>query len=779
MVNPLQGSNHEIGNEHNDMYVRHTVDESGALDWPDEQRIQQVFRHINQRNHGQERTGFKTDELREKLFRPEFAELFTDLRRYGEQALREPLPLLTFQLFRQFGRAGDRKAYEQVYFERRGRLAAVAMLALDSDTPHMVHALEEMLWAVCDEYTWCLPAHLGTGEAEQVAGNIDLFAAETVHMLAEIVVLHRHHLDSLIVERILQEAERRIFTPLYSEKRAYHWQTADHNWSAVCGGCCGMAALLLLEDQAMLLEATRQTIDCMKAFLSGYGEDGGCAEGIGYWVYGFGYFVYYAEMLLDYTGGALDLLQGSKIAAIAAFPLRIHLSDGTFINYSDSSEHEEIPSGLLSLLAVRFGMEVDLPLRIPRLTDDPCRRWAHLLRNVMWSDPVVYERIHGETAERANGGFIFQQLEWMVAKHALHVPDAQGEASRRCSDRKWIQVACSFKGGHNDEPHNHNDLGQVIIHCGGENILCDPGAGLYTQAYFAPGREQLFHISSAGHNVPLIGGCEQRSGRKAEAELLEFRLEPDGSEMQALFDLTRAYSEAATLQRYTRHLSWKAGQDCVGMNGTMEIKERGGSGCSMDIPPDPVDLVKRNRNKDEHVDVDYDMDVNLDVTVAMAMSVHVATLQIIDTFQWKMDKEADAAKSSLNEPYVESQVVERWISRVRPTMEKEGRLRWRASQANLYMNYDAVQWRVQTEAVHTVDHDQVPVTFYRTSLIWKGNEVTATKGEDERVEDAETANDAPLEIVCQVDFMVEPHQGEAEVSPRESLYSHSDISMEK
>ncbi len=749
MVNPLQGSNHEIGNEHHEMRVRHAVDESEVPDWPDEEQIQQVFLNINNRNHVQEGAGFKADELREKLFRPELAEMLTDLRRYGEQASREPLPLLTFQLFRQFGRAGDRKAYEQVYFERRGRLAAVAMLALDAGTPHMVHALEEMLWAVCDEYTWCLPAHLGTGEAEQVAGNIDLFAAETVHMLAEIVALHRHHLDALVVERIRKEAERRIFTPLYREKRAYHWQIADHNWSAVCGGCCGMAALLLLEDQAMLLESTRQTIDCMKAFLSGYGEDGGCAEGIGYWVYGFGYFVYYAEMLLDYTEGALDLLQGSKIAAIAAFPLRIHLSGGTFINYSDSSEHEEIPSGLLSLLAVRFGMEVDLPLRIPRLTDDPCRRWAHLLRNVMWSDPVVYKRIHGEAAERANGGFIFQQLEWMVAKHALHMPlNVQGETSKPCSDREWVQVACSFKGGHNDEPHNHNDLGQVIIHCGGENILCDPGAGLYTQAYFAPGREQLFHISSAGHNVPLIGGCEQHSGRKAGAELLEFRLEPDGSEMQVLFDLTRAYPEATTLHRYTRELSWKAGEDCVGMNGIMRSTERAGGG-SMDNPPDPV----------VHVDM--------------------ATLRIIDTFRWKKDTEVSVAMSSLNESYVESQIVERWISRVRPVMEKEGRLRWQASQANLYMNYDAVHWQVQTEAVHTVDHDQVPVTFYRTSLIWKGNELTATKGEDGRAEDAETANIAPLEIVCQVDFMVIPHQGEAEVSPRESLYSHSDISMEK
>jgi hypothetical protein len=136
-------------------------------------------------------------------------------------------------------------------------------------------------------------------------------------------------------------------------------------------------------------------------------------------------------------------------------------------------------------------------------------------------------------------------------------------------------------------------------------------------------------------------------------------------------------------------------------------------------------------------------------------------------------------------------------------MEKEGRLQWRASRTNMYMIYDAIQWQAETEEVHTVDHDQVPVTFYRTSLVWKGDEVTATKGKDERFGDtvmkagvSETQDflgtlevlestdggDTPgvageqahgianLEmpgIVCQVDFIIEPHKGETEVSPRE------------
>lgn len=654
--------------------------------------------NINQcGNESRALRSLSADRLLEKLSRPELATLYTDLKAYAERALKEPMPSLSFRLYRQFSDTGERKAYEEAYFDRRGRLAAVAMLALDTARPDALLALEEMLWDVCGEYTWCLPAHLGTGEINQVDGNIDLFAAETVHMLAEIVNIHTERLDPLVIERVRSEAERRIFKPLYREQRKFHWQTADHNWSAVCGGCCGMAALLLLEDEFTLQESISHTVSCMNAFLSGYGEDGGCAEGIGYWVYGFGYFTYYAEMLREYSEGELDLLAGPKIADIAAFPLRVHLSGGTYVNYSDSAEQEEIPSGLLSLLASRVGLQIDLPFHIPLLTDDPCHRWAHLLRNVMWSDPAVYgdEGASGQ-AER---GFVFQNLGWMIAKGSLDSPDTKR------TNGAPLHVAISIKGGHNDEPHNHNDLGQFIIHCGGENILCDPGAGLYTQAYFAPGREQLLHISSSGHNVPLIEGQEQSSGRQAQAHVLEAKLAEGGCELNATMDLTSAYSGAASLARYTRQFHWKMAADGSG-NG--------------------------------------------------------AELRLIDRFQWKSRIMPSAKRSSSVDDSVShaecSSVVERWMSRVKPEVVKSGNLRWQGIHGTVHMMYDANQWQVFTEAIDTVDHDNVPVTFYRTSLSWTG----VIDETDVCIESSEL-----IETVCEVRFIIEPKMGETEVSMHE------------
>ncbi|WP_433749706.1 heparinase II/III domain-containing protein [Paenibacillus amylolyticus] len=662
-----------------------------------EDSIQEVeHEHINQRgNESKAASSLSADKLLEKLLRPELATLYTDLKAYGESALKEPLPSLSLRLYRQFSDTGERKAYEQAYFDRRGRLAAVAMLALDTARPDALQALEEMLWDVCGEYTWCLPAHLGTGEVNQVKGNIDLFAAETVHMLAEIVTIHAGQLNHLVIERIRFEAEQRIFTLLYRDLRKFHWQTADHNWSAVCGCCCGMAALLLLQDESTLRESISHTIKCMDAFLSGYGEDGGCAEGIGYWVYGFGYFTYYAEMLREYSEGELDLLTGSKINAIAAFPLRVHLSGGTFVNYSDSSEQEEIPSGLLSLLASRVGLQVDLPLHIPLFTDDPCHRWAHLLRNVMWSNRAVFGD-EGASAQ-AERGFNFRNLGWMIAKGSLDSPDTKR------TNGGPLHVAISVKGGHNDEPHNHNDLGQFIIHCGGENILCDPGAGLYTQAYFAPGRERLFHISSSGHNVPLIEGQEQSSGRQAQAHVLEANLAEGGGELDTTLDLTSAYSGAASLARYTRQFHW---------------------------------------------------------TMASVGSRDRAELRLVDRFQWKSRNVSSAERfSSVDDSDAGwLSVVERWMSRVQPEVVKSGNLRWQGVHGTVHMTYDANQWQVFTEVMNTVDHDNVPVTFYRTSLSWTGVI-------DETDVWIERPN--PLETVCEVSFIIEPKMGETEVSMRE------------
>ena len=77
------------------------------------------------------------------------------------------------------------------------------------------------------------------------------------------------------------------------------------------------------------------------------------------------------------------------------------------------------------------------------------------------------------------------------------------------------------KGGHNGENHNQNDVGNFLVHSGGETLIVDLGSGTYTREYFGPGRYEILVNSSRGHNVPLVNGCEQSTGSRFAARVLE------------------------------------------------------------------------------------------------------------------------------------------------------------------------------------------------------------------------------------------------------------------
>ena len=58
----------------------------------------------------------------------------------------------------------------------------------------------------------------------------------------------------------------------------------------------------------MILKRAQKSL---RRFIEHYPADGGCSEGVDYWVYGFGYFAYFAEAWRE--RGGPDLLRDTKI----------------------------------------------------------------------------------------------------------------------------------------------------------------------------------------------------------------------------------------------------------------------------------------------------------------------------------------------------------------------------------------------------------------------------------------------------------------------------------
>ncbi len=432
---------------------------------------------------------------------PVFAEALKYLEAQRQHYLATPMEPLPFHLFRSFFTEGDRLRYERLYFARRGRLTAFAMAVLLYGRDEDIEALEDAIWAICEEYTWVLPAHTVDLEDQYDRGIIDLFSAETGFALAEILSLIGDRLDSKIVRRIRECVEERIFTPYL--KRRYHWETLEMNWAAVCSGSVGAAFMYLAPERFDLVKG--RILDSMNCFLRGFGDDGVCLEGLGYWNYGFGFFVYYAQLLYEFTDGADNLFALPICRKIALFQQNAFMRQNLTISFSDGAQSHRMLPGLSQKLYDIYGEEILMPPLEYAEFDDNCRRFASYLRNIFWTDPNAP---HGSA--RA-GETYYPSAQWYLNHNE--------------------KLSLAAKAGHNDEPHNHNDIGSFLLMSDTGQILCDFGRGEYCRQYFRDETRYSFLCnSSRGHSVPIINGKYQSYGKEFCGNVLshgggQFRIE--------------------------------------------------------------------------------------------------------------------------------------------------------------------------------------------------------------------------------------------------------------
>lgn len=506
----------------------------------------------------------------------EYAADLAELRAEGERLRGQAPPYLTYSLFSQFAKTGSRLEYERAYFERRRRLNTFALLSLlepecedhqtelleseceehhtellelerekhhsEHSRSHPIHErfveehhtqLLEAIWAICSEVTWCLPAHVSP--ERPLAETIDLFAAETGFALAELRLLLGSRLPEQLQAHIADLVLGRLLKP-FLEKGPYEWEEAEHNWSAVCAGSIGSAALLLLDEKqdrellAQILEKTQRSMAC---YLKGFGEDGACLEGLGYWNYGFGYFVYYADLLYKRSGGELNWFAQEKVKAIAGFQQKCFLGGSAVVNFSDTLPYASVHIGLSRYISSIYDSVPSPPARLRAdYREDHCSRWAPALRNLLW------RRLASGTQEWEPGDFLLADAGWLI--------------SRTATERGVFGFAA--KGGHNDESHNHNDLGQFLLAGGGEFFLSDLGCGEYTKDYFGPARYTYDCNGSQGHSVPIINGGLQVEGNARAASVLEQA--SSAAESRMTVELSRAY-DSQELQSFTRSWRWR------------------------------------------------------------------------------------------------------------------------------------------------------------------------------------------------------------------------------
>jgi hypothetical protein len=475
------------------------------------------------------------------------------------------IPVLPFRLFKLFDTVGERLGYEAPYFSRRKVLLVSALSAWLWNDPEDIATLEECIWALCDDYTWSLPSHMhgssltietnvgysNTSKRREAALNLDLFACETGLALAEICALLGDKLNPFIVERARSEVMRRVIDSYMQKATIQHWELLDSNWCAVCAGSIGSAAMLLVDNDLDLAAILRNLLPVMERYIAGFSEDGACTEGLNYWTYGISFFVVFAELLSRRTAGKLDLLSDKRFAPIALFQQNCFFPGAATLTFSDVEANDKYRPGVTCFLAEHFEEVMAPPLESAMdVMHSHCYNFAPALSDLLWTTNTLVSK-----QAQPQPCVVYPKAQWLLCS---------------CYDGTGFAA----KAGHNDEEHNHNDVGSFLFSRHGVMLLCDIGKGEYTKSYFGPDRYDTFCTSSKSHNVPIVDGDGQRDGREYCARNVTF--DQNGS---ILMDIapTYAVNGLTSLVRrlsFDNHTGRLSLLDEIKVSRPMEVVER-------------------------------------------------------------------------------------------------------------------------------------------------------------------------------------------------------------
>ncbi len=493
----------------------------------------------------------------------------------GEHALSEPIAALPATLYLAYARDGNRSRFEGPYFDRRRRLHQLVLAECAEGEGRFDDAIVNALWAICEESTWCLPAHVGAQRAGVGLPDIDepivdLFAAQTASSVAWTLYLLGPELDAVssrVRPRAAAEVDRRILTPFL--KRDFGWMgfhasgsSRPNNWNPWINGNVLTAALLLEPDDARRVALVHRVLSSLDRFLQPYPRDGSCDEGPGYWSRAGGSVLDNLDCLFSATSGALDVFGNPLIGEMGRFIDRVHIAADWYVDIGDCPAR----TGIDRDVVYRFGGRIhDAGLQalathgatLEELLDDTggidLGRGLRTLADL------------GAILAKSNAKPAFQRDVWLGSE------DMQMMVARdQAGSTEGLFVAAW--GGHNAQSHNHNDVGNFIVFADGEPVFVDLGAPTYTAKTFSSHRYDIPAMQSGWHNLPTLHGVQQSAGRPFAARDVTYSETDAFAELQ--MDIAPAWPSEAGVKTWRRSVRLDRGQE-VRITEAFELGESG------------------------------------------------------------------------------------------------------------------------------------------------------------------------------------------------------------
>lgn len=453
-------------------------------------------------------------------------------------------------------RTGDRDEYQAVSFEKRKILGTMIMAEIYENEGRFIDPIINGVWSICEESFWGVPAHLP--KSEEYSGLmdvsrpfVDLFAAETATYLAWADYFFGEKFDEVspqIRKRIRLETQNRIFEPLMNQHHG--WMSANangrppNNWNPwICSNWINTA--LLLEPEAEKRTAlVFKALDVLDEFLNPYPEDGGCDEGPSYWGAAAASLYDNISLLNLASDGAFQyVFDDEKVKNMGKFIYRAQISEDYFLNFADADPQPNMSAAMI----YRYGRDIQDPdmMKFGAYYRDPEQISLprfHYFRN-------LFELFIQDEFENAEKGLPFPKDVWLKDIQVMVARDHEGS-----TDGFFLAA----KGGHNDESHNHNDIGNYVVYYDGHPLLIDVGRGTYTRKTFSDERYTIWYNRSDHHNLPTVNDQTQLPGSQFKATQVSYQAKRNSSSMT--MDISQAYPDDAGINSWIRTLTLDRGK---------------------------------------------------------------------------------------------------------------------------------------------------------------------------------------------------------------------------
>ena len=275
-----------------------------------------------------------------------------DYIRLGDSCVNMPWEAIPDKVFAEFRTNGNRTHYEEMSFDIRKQFVCLVMAEIMQGKGHFLPSICRGLHYFMEkEPWWGIPAHYPKAKPERGIQPVDLFNAETSDMLAWTLYMLDKQIDNKekgLCDSVRHEIERRFLYPTLHEKQG--WKQNANNWNTwittnwlqtvlICGQASKNEANSFDDESKAAFEGIKQ---CLRTFLKGYPDDGGCEEGVSYWdCAGASFFesLFFMQLAPEEACLSLDAAQRKKVEAMGKFITTMYIDNLNFVNFSDAQAH--------------------------------------------------------------------------------------------------------------------------------------------------------------------------------------------------------------------------------------------------------------------------------------------------------------------------------------------------------------------------------------------------------------------------------------------------------